>query len=121
MMAIAVSTLSVSLLGLLAETLTTWGVTAIGPLLTGLGPAETKAPGDSETEAPGDGDPLPAPGVVAFPLTTTQFSGAPSLSHGEGCGASSSSVSLPLVKVGLLQPASVVRFGPGMAPGIFEL
>ena len=96
----------------------------MGPLLPapGLGPEDGTAPvpGDGEApEAPGDGE--PAPGVVALPLTTTQFSGSPTLSHGDGCGAVSSRVSLPLVNVGLLQPASVVGFGPGIAAGILEL
>src|SRR5690349_10660803 len=97
-----------SLLGLLAATLTTCGVTAMGPVLV-VGPVDATGPGDDESDAPGDGEVPPWPGLVALPLTTTQLSGSPFLSHGDGCGASSSSVSLPLVKVGLSQPASVVR------------
>src|SRR5262249_22784002 len=84
----AVSTLSINLFGPFAPTLTTCPVTAIGPLLaTGLGPVDgggARLPGDGEREPPGDGELPPAPGVVALPLTTTQFSGLPSLSHGDG-------------------------------------
>ncbi len=71
----------------------------------------------------GDGEPEAElePELVALPFFTTQLSGAPSLSHGDGCGAFSSKVSLPLVNVGLLQPARVLRFGPPIAPAIFEL
>src|SRR5258708_32451801 len=124
--ATAVRTLSISLFGLLGATLTTCPVTAIGPELPVpvLGPVEgtpTPVPGEGELEAPGDGELDPAPGLVALPLTTTQLSGSPTFAQGEGWGACSSRVSLPLVNVGLLQPASVLRLGPGIAPGIFEL
>src|SRR6266851_2871491 len=118
----AVSTLSISLFGLLGETLTTCPVTVIGPVVPELEPvvgAMPTGPGEAEPDVPGDGE-LDPPGVVALPLTTTQLSGAPTLSQGDGRGAFSSRVSLPLVNVGFLQPASVVRFGPGTAPGILE-
>jgi len=59
-------------------------------------------------------DELPEPGVVALPFFTTQFSGSPILSHGDGCGAFLRRVRTPLVNVGLAQPASVRRFGPAM-------
>src|SRR6266851_1320720 len=121
----AVSTLSISLFGLFGETLTTCPLTAICPVLPvpELGPVDgamPPVPGEVEADVPGEGEPDP-PGVVALPLTTTQLSGSPTLSQGDGCGAFSSRVSLPLVKVGLLQPASVLRLGPEMAPGILEL
>src|SRR5689334_13441973 len=63
-------------------------------------------------------DEPPEPGVVALPFTTLQFSGSPTLLHGDGCGASRSRVRTPWVNVGLAQPASVLRFGPAMAPGM---
>src|SRR6266851_3571095 len=93
----AVSTLSISLFGLFGETLTTCPLTAICPVLPvpELGPVDgamPPVPGEVEADVPGEGEPDP-PGVVA----------------------------LPLVKVGLLQPASVLRLGPEMAPGILEL
>src|SRR5215831_13782323 len=56
----------------------------------------------------------PPPGTVALPFLTTQFSGSPTLSHGDGCGAFLRRVRTPLVNVGLAQPASVLRFGPAM-------
>ncbi len=118
----AVSTLSISLFGLLGETLTTCPLTSIGPVLLGLGAVDgPPTPVTGELEVPGEAELDPPPGVVALPLTTTQLSGSPTLSQGDGCGAFSSRVSLPWVNVGLLQPASVVRLGPGMAPGILEL
>src|SRR5262249_6315958 len=123
----AVSMASISLSGLLGATLTTCPFTATGPVgaMVGVTPVVGTGPtpvGEDASLEPGEGDDeVPAPGVVALPLTTMQFSGSPTLSHGDGWGACSSSVSLPLVNVGLLQPASVVRFGPGMAPGILSL
>src|SRR5215469_6097199 len=123
----AVSTASISLFGLFGATVTTCPVTATGPVgaTVGLTPVVGTAPAAADDDAPGEelgpGDAEFPPGVVALPLTTMQFSGSPTLSHGDGWGAWSSSVSLPLVKVGLLQPASVLRFGPRMAPGILPL
>ena len=62
--ATAVSTLSISLFGLLAPTLTTCPVTAMGPVLarlTGPGPRSARRPSwlTATPEAPGDGEPSP--------------------------------------------------------------
>jgi len=52
------------------------------------------------------------------PPPPPQESGSPSLSHLGGFGAVLSTVSTPLVNVGLGQPASVLGFGPEMWPGM---
>src|SRR5262252_725205 len=77
----AVRIASISWFGLLGATLTTCPFTAtgaVGPtdgptLVVGTGPP---ADGDAPVE-PGEGDAELAPGVVALPLTTMQFSGSP--------------------------------------------
>src|SRR5580692_9742190 len=58
----------------------------------------------------------PEPGAAALPSTTTQSSGSPAFWHGEGCGASSSTMSLPSFRVGFSQPLD--RLGVGTDPGI---
>src|SRR5262249_47345704 len=61
----------------------------------------------------------PPPGVLAFPFLTTQFSGAPSLSQGEGMGASLRRMFFPLMNVGLWHPARLDRGGVATWPGMW--
>src|SRR5580698_6507148 len=57
-----------------------------------------------------------APPATALPSTTVQSSGSPTLAHGDGCGASSSTTSLPFLSVGFWQPLD--KLGGEIAPGI---
>src|SRR5262249_10982992 len=112
----AVTTASGTWLDSLAATLITCPVTcppvALVPVVFVMAvPADEVAGGPAFLPLP---DEPPAPGTVALPFFTTQFSGSPTFMHGDGCGASRRRVRTPLVNVGLAQPASVLRFGPEM-------